>query len=136
MLADWIGGVRTLLLGSVLQGLAHLLYLPFDGLASLYVVSLIFGLSQGGIVPSYAIIVREYLPAREAGQRIGFVIMATILGMALGGWMSGWIFDVTGSYRMAFLNGIAFNLLNITVIGLILWRTKGPRPGSAGLRPA
>ncbi len=136
MLADMIGGVRTLLIGSVLQGLALLLYLPFDGQASLYAVSLVFGLSQGGIVPSYAIIVREYLPAREAGRRIGFVIMATILGMALGGWMSGWIFDVTGSYRMAFLNGIAFNLLNIAVIGLILWRTKGPRPGAAGLRVA
>ncbi|MCB1370105.1 MAG: MFS transporter, partial [Rhodobacteraceae bacterium] len=136
LLADWIGGVRTLLLGSVLQGLALLLYLPFDGLASLYVVSLIFGLSQGGIVPSYAIIVREYLPAREAGQRIGFVIMATILGMALGGWMSGWIFDATGSYRMAFLNGIAFNLLNVAIMVLVLWRTKGPRPGAAALEPA
>ncbi|MCB1401618.1 MAG: MFS transporter, partial [Rhodobacteraceae bacterium] len=88
------------------------------------------------IVPSYAIIVREYLPAREAGQRIGFVIMATILGMALGGWMSGWIFDATGSYRMAFLNGIAFNLLNVAIMVLVLWRTKGPRPGAVALEPA
>jgi MFS family permease len=130
-LADWIGGVRTLLLGSVLQGLALVLYLPFDGLTSLYVVSLIFGLSQGGIVPSYAIIVREYLPAQEAGARIGFVIMATILGMALGGWMSGWIFDLTGSYRMAFLNGIAFNVLNIAIMLTVLMRTRGPRPVAA-----
>jgi MFS family permease len=92
---------------------------------------MIFGLAQGGIVPSYAIIVREYLPAREAGARIGFVIMATILGMALGGWMSGWIFDATGSYRMAFLNGIAFNLLNVAIILTVLWRTRGPRPVAA-----
>jgi MFS family permease len=126
MLADVIGGVRTLLIGSVLQGLALLLYLPFDGMTSLYVVSLLFGLSQGGIVPSYAIIVREYLPAAEAGRRIGFVIMATILGMALGGWMSGWIYDVTGSYQMAFLNGIAWNALNVLIVVMILLRTRRP----------
>ena len=125
-LADLIGGIRTLLIGSVLQGMALVLYLPFEGLGALYLVSLIFGLSQGGIVPSYAIIVREYLPAREAGERIGFVIMATIVGMALGGWMSGWIFDMTGSYQMAFLNGIAWNALNGGIVVVILLRTRGP----------
>lgn len=125
-LADHIGGVRTLLVGSVLQCIALWLYIPFDGLASLYIVSLVFGLSQGGIVPSYAIIVREYLPAREAGQRIGVIIMATVFGMALGGWMSGWIYDVTGSYQAAFLNGIAWNFLNIAVMAAVLWRTRTP----------
>ena len=122
--ADRIGGVKTLLIGSVLQCLALLLYIPFDGLASLYVVSLVFGLSQGGIVPCYAMIVREYMPAREAGQRVGIVIMATILGMALGGWMSGWIYDLTGSYAAAFLNGIAWNLLNILVMFGLLWKGR------------
>ncbi len=101
-----------------------MLYLPFDGLVSLYVVSLIFGLSQGGIVPSYAVIVREYMPAREAGARVGFVMMATIMGMALGGWMSGWIYDLTGSYQMAFLNGIGWNFLNIGIILAILLSTR------------
>jgi len=129
--ADRIGGIKTLLIGSVLQGLSLLFYIPFDGLASLYVVSAIFGLSQGGIVPCYAIIVREYMPAREAGQRVGIVIMATILGMALGGWMSGWIYDQTGSYAMAFLNGIAWNLLNVTVMTLLLWRSGRPRLAAA-----
>jgi MFS family permease len=131
LLADRIGGVPTLLLGSTLQMLALTLYLPFDGLASLYVVSLLFGLSQGGIVPSYAIIVREYLPAREAGARVGFVIMATIVGMALGGWLSGAIFDLTGSYRAAFLNGIAWNAVNILIMLGLLWRTRGPQPVAA-----
>jgi MFS family permease len=98
------------------------LYLPSDGLASLYLVSLVFGLSQGGIVPSYAIIVREYLPARVAGERVGFVMMATIMGMALGGWMSGWIYDASGSYALAFWNGIAWNFLNIAIVGFISWR--------------
>jgi MFS family permease len=123
-IADRIGGAKTLIIGSVLQCLSLLFYIPFDGLASLYVVSLVFGLSQGGIVPCYAIIVREYLPAKEAGQRIGIVMMATIFGMAIGGWMSGWIYDLTGSYAAAFLNGIAWNLLNILAIGLFMWKAK------------
>ena len=128
LLADQLGGVKTLLLGSVLQCIALVLYLPSDALISLYVVSLIFGLSQGGIVPSYAIIVREYMPSREAGARVGFVMMATIMGMALGGWMSGWVYDVTGSYQMAFWNGIAWNGLNIAIMVWLLMRTR-PRGG-------
>jgi len=132
LLADYMGGIRTLLLGSVLQSIALCLYLPFDGLTSLYIVSVIFGLSQGGIVPSYAIIVREYLPAREAGQRVGIVMMMTILGMAIGGWLSGWIYDLTGSYQAALINGIAFNMFNITIMLLLLWRTtRGPRAAMA-----
>lgn len=132
--ADKIGGVKTLLIGSVLQCAALFLYIPFNGLASLYLVSLIFGLSQGGIVPSYAVIVREYLPAREAGQRVGLVIMSTILGMALGGWLSGWIYDLTGSYSMAFLNGIAWNLLNIAIMVFILFSGRRRRPLTAAAR--
>ncbi|MCC5985914.1 MAG: MFS transporter [Rhodobacteraceae bacterium] len=135
MIADRLGGVRTLLIGSVLQMLALALYLRAGDLVSLYLVSLVFGLAQGGIVPAYAMIVREYMPAREAGARVGFVIMATILGMALGGWMSGWIFDMTGSYQLAFVNGIAWNALNIGIVLLILWRSRPPaRPahGPAG----
>lgn len=122
MLADRLDGVKTLLIGATLQCIGLILYLPSNGLTSLYVVSLIFGLSQGGIVPSYAIIVREYLPARVAGERVGFVMMSTILGMALGGWMSGWIYDASGSYALAFWNGIVWNMLNIAIVGFILWR--------------
>jgi MFS family permease len=120
--ADHIGGLRTLLLGSALQGVALVLYLFFDGLASLYIVSALFGLFQGGIVPSYAIIIREYFAPREAGARVGLVVMATLFGMALGGWMSGVVFDLTGSYRAAFLNGIAWNLLNLSIVVWLLSR--------------
>jgi MFS family permease len=123
-IADRIGGVRTLLLGSVLQGSALFMYLWFDGLVSLYFISALFGLFQGGIVPSYAIIVREYFSPKEAGTRVGLVLMATLLGMALGGWMSGAIFDLTGSYQAAFLNGIAWNLLNVTIIGWLMVRSR------------
>ena len=111
----------------MLQGLALLLFLPFDGLVSLYVVSAMFGLFQGGIVPSYAIIVREYFKPQEAGARVGAVIMATLVGMALGGWMSGFVFDMTGSYQAAFVNGIAWNLLNLGIVLWLVWRAKRAR---------
>jgi MFS family permease len=111
-IADRIGGLKTLLLGSILQGTSLAFYLGFDGLMSLYLISALFGLVQGGIVPSYAIIVREYFPAAEAGTRVGIAIFATLIGMALGGWMAGEIFDLTGNYRLAFLNGVLWNLLN------------------------
>ena len=124
-ISDRIGGLRTLLLGSVLQGIALLGFLPFDGLVSLYLVSAMFGLFQGGIVPSYALIVREHFPAAQTGARVSAVITATLVGMALGGWMSGAIFDATGSYHAAFLNGIAWNLLNVA-IAVFLLRRAGP----------
>jgi MFS family permease len=125
VIADRIGGARTLVIGSLLQCLALLFYIPFDGLVSLYIVSAFFGLSQGGIVPSYALIIRDYFPAREAGFRISLVMTATVLGMALGGWLSGEIFDLTGSYQAAFLNGILWNLLNLAIaIWLVSKRTQ------------
>jgi MFS family permease len=123
-IADRIGGVGTLLLGSMLQGFALTLYLFFDGLTSLFVISALFGLFQGGIVPSYAIIIREYFSPHEAGSRLGVVIMATVFGMILGGWLSGYIFDLTGSYRLAFINGIAWNVLNLAIAVWLLWRPR------------
>ncbi|MEO8058289.1 MAG: MFS transporter [Burkholderiales bacterium] len=135
LICDRIGGLRTLVLGSVLQGLALLLFLPFDGLVSLYVISALFGLFQGGIVPSYAIIVREHFPPAEAGARVGTVIMATLFGMALGGWMSGKVFDLTGSYHAAFINGIGWNLLNLTIALFLLSRVRGGPMSAAILLP-
>jgi MFS family permease len=123
LIADRIGSLQTLLLGSALQGLALFLYLWFDGLVSLYVISALFGLFQGGIVPMYALIVRECFSPTETGARLGIVLMATLIGMALGGWMSGVIFDLAGSYRAAFLNGLAWNLLNG---GIVLWLLLRP----------
>jgi MFS family permease len=128
MIGDKIGGVGTLVIGSIFQFLALMFYIPFDGLASLYIVSAFFGLAQGGIVPSYALIVREYMPAKEAGARVSLVLMATVIGMALGGWMSGFIFDLTGSYQAAFLNGLAWNLLNLSIaFWLLIGQVKSRR---------
>jgi MFS family permease len=122
LVADRLGGPATLLIGSVLQGFALFLYLLFDGLVSLFVISALFGLFQGGIVPMYAIIVRQYFSPKEAGIRIGIVLMATLFGMALGGWMSGVIFDHTGSYRVAFLNGLIWNVVNAAIVAWLMLR--------------
>jgi len=119
-IADYIGGLGTLMLGTMLQCFALLLFLPFDGLTSLYMVSALFGLAQGGIVPSYALIVRDYFPAREAATRVSLVLMMTVAGMAIGGWMSGEIQAITGSYDAAFLNGIIFNLVNMSIAGWLM----------------
>lgn len=127
-LADRLGGVATLIVGSVAQGTALVLYLTMDGLGALYVISSLFGLFQGGLVPSYAIIVRENYPAQETGSRVGVIMMMTLLGMGLGGWMSGVIYDHTGSYTAAFANGMAWNLVNLTIALFLLLR------GSRALR--
>jgi MFS family permease len=132
-ICDRIGGLRTLLLGSVLQGLSLALFIPFDSLTSLYVISAMFGLFQGGIVPSYAIIVREHFPPAEAGSRVGTVLMFTMLGMALGGWMSGKVFDLTGSYTAAFVNGLAFNLVNLSVVLFLMRRLRRGARGPAAV---
>jgi MFS family permease len=121
-IADRVGGLRTLMLGSALQAVALLMYLAYDGLLSLYVISALFGLFQGGIIPSYALIIREYFTPKEAGMRIGVVLMASLFGMALGGWMSGYIFDMTGSYQAAFLNGIGWNAVNGAIVLWLLYR--------------
>jgi MFS family permease len=126
--SDAIGGSATLLIGSFMQGVALTLYLYFDGLTSLFVVSGIFGLFQGGIVPMYAVICRELLPPREAGAKIGLVVSATIFGMAVGGYASGLIFDLTSSYRMAFLNGVLWNAFNFAIVGWLFWRRRRGTP--------
>ena len=131
-ICDRIGGRHMLVLGSSLQALALLLFLPFDGLASLYLLSALFGLVQGGIVPSYAVIVREVFPPQEAGVRVGTVLMATVFGMALGGWMSGVIYDLTGSYQAAFLNGVLWNLLNLAIAVTLLRRPAPVLPAHVG----
>jgi MFS family permease len=132
LVADRIGGLRTLLLGSTLQGVALFLYALFDGLASLFVISALFGLFQGGIVPMYGVIVRETFPAAKAAGTLGIVVMATLVGMAAGGWMSGLVYDLSGSYKLAFLNGLAWNLVNMGLCALLIWRRRGPDAAPRG----
>src|SRR3984885_10418437 len=128
-IADRIGGLGALMIGSALQAFALLLYLGFNGLTSLYVISGLFGLFQGGIIPMYAVIVREYFSPQDAGIRTGVALMFALFGMALGGWMSGAIFDLTGSCRAAFANGFVWNLLNLAIIGWLLIRSRTSMTG-------
>ncbi len=127
-ISDHIGGLKTLLVGSALQCIALVLFLPFNDLTSLYVISAMFGLFQGGIVPAYAIIIREHFSPKEAGARVGSVVFGTLIGMAFGGWVSGAIFDLTGRYHAAFINGMAWNLMNFLIIFWLLKRTQSRWP--------
>ncbi|MFC2248057.1 MFS transporter [Labrys portucalensis] len=132
VVADRIGAGPMLLIGSAMQGAALLLYLFFNSLSSLWVISGLFGLFQGGIVPMYAVIIRQFLPPREAGARISLVLMATVLGMACGGLASGFIYDVTQSYRLAFLHGFLWNVVNLVLVGwLLIWPKWRQRSGAA-----
>ena len=135
-ISDHLGGLRTILLGSTLQCVGLVMFLPADSLVSLYIVSAVFGLFQGGIVPCYALIIREYFPPVEAGSRLGIVILASVLGMAFGGWVSGVIFDWTGSYAAAFLNGIGWNLANISIVAFLLSRARLAPVGPGVVVPA
>ncbi len=126
-ISDHIGGPRTLLLGAVLQCIALIAFLPNQSVNMLYVASAMFGLFQGGIVPAYALIVRELYPPEQAGTRVSLTMTATLLGMALGGWLSGLIYDLTLSYDYAFLNGIAWNLITVSIATFLTLRTARPR---------
>ena len=123
-LSDHIGGLKTVVIGVFLQGIGLALFLFFDTLASLYAISAIFGLFQGGIVPAYALAVREYFPQKVAGERVGMVMMASLLGMAAGGWVPGYIFDRTGGYDAAFLNGLLWNAVPLIIVGWIIFRVR------------
>ena len=127
-LADRIGGLKTLLIGSGLQTVVLIAFLGSESLAWLYGVSIAFGLSQGGIVPSYAIILRTFFPVAEAGWRIGLSLFFTIGGMAVGGWIAGDLYDLTGSYTASFINAIAFNIFNLIIAQALLRRAKRPQP--------
>ena len=124
LLSDIIGPLKTLLIGSTLQMITLILFIPFNNLTGLYIVSILFGLSQGGIVPSYALIVKKYLPSKDAAERIGLIIFFTIIGMSIGGWMSGKIYDFTNSYTLGFLNSILWNLINVMIIFYIFINSK------------
>ena len=126
-LVDRLGGLIALIIFSATQTAALVLYAVVDGLLALYLVSILFGLGYGGINMCYPVIVREYLPAAEAGRRLGFVLLFGALGMALGGWLAGFMFDQTGTYTSAFLVGVAFNLANLTLLLTLVNATRSGR---------
>ena len=135
-LSDRIGGLKALVVGSALQGLVIFGFLFADGLTALYALAIAFGLSQGGIVPSYTIIIRTLFPAGEAGWRIGMTMMFTVSGMALGGWIAGALHDLTGDYTASILTAVGFNVVNLAIAWLLIARDRWQPAGDAILRPA
>jgi MFS family permease len=131
LLSDRYGGLMALLIFSAVQGASLAALITVDGLALLYLLSIVFGLGWGGIFPVYTVIVREYLPIHEVGRRSAIVFLYGAIAMAFGGWIGGYLFDATQSYVAAFLVGVAFNAGNVAVIGFLMSRS---RPGL--LRPA
>ncbi len=127
-ISDRIGGFRTLLLGSGLQALVLFLFIFVDTLAGLYLVAIAFGLVQGGIVPSYTLIIRRFFQPGQAGRRVGALLVATVGGMALGGWMAGALYDLSGSYTLSFINAIAFNIMNLAIAVYLLRRDQRLTP--------
>ncbi|HKX07038.1 MAG TPA: MFS transporter [Stellaceae bacterium] len=121
-MSDRIGGLRTILVGSLAQAVFLACYLFVDNLYGLYVVSAAFGLGFGGLIPAYVLTVRDLFPAREAGWRIGTVLFFGLVGMAIGAWMGGGLYDWFAYYKPAFAVGVAFNVLNLVLIGGLLMR--------------
>ena len=134
LVVDRFGGLVALLVFSGLQTAAMLLYAVVDGMLALYTISALFGIGYGGISVCYPVLVREHLPPTEVGRRLGIILLFGTLGMALGGWLAGYIFDSTGSYTPAFLVGATFNVANLIIVLGLISRTRAG--GGAPMRPA
>ena len=122
--ADRIGGLRTILAGSVCQITAMIGFFLTQNEAGLFAVSAWFGLGFAGIIPAYVLAVRELFPASEASWRVPTVLVFSGSGMAFGGWVAGAIYDAVGFYAAAFATGIVFNAMHLTVIGALVWRRR------------
>jgi len=124
--ANRYGGLVSVFTFSAIQTVGLALLVFFDGLLALYLIAFLFGFGYGGIVPSYPVVVREFLPVHEGGRRTAVVIFFGAIGMAIGGWLGGFVHDLVGSYTPAFLIGIAFNLGNLAVIGTLIRLSRRP----------
>jgi predicted MFS family arabinose efflux permease len=128
-LSDRIGGLKTILISSAAQAVFLSCYLVVDTLVGLYVVSVAFGFGFGGIIPSYVLAIRTLFPFGETGWRTGTVLLFGLCGMALGGWLGGYLYDWFGFYQPAFAVGVAFNLANLALVGgLVILGMKPRRP--------
>jgi MFS family permease len=119
---DRVGGLRVLLIGSLCQALVLAMYLAVDSLIGLYVISALFGLAFGGIIPSYALIISQHFPPGSLGWRIATIFFFGAIGMAIGSWLGGVVFDITGAYRAAFAVGLLFNAIHLWIVGALVAR--------------
>ncbi|WP_264713771.1 MFS transporter [Limobrevibacterium gyesilva] len=123
-IADRIGGLRSVLIGSTFQAVALACFLATQDEIGLFTVAAAFGLGFSGIVPAYVLGVRELFPASEAGWRVPVLLFFGLAGMAVGGWMGGAIYDHFGNYAPAFVAGVAFNVVNLVVVGTLVARRR------------
>ena len=121
-IADRIGGLPVLLISSACQAILLVLYVFVHSLVGLYVLSALFGLAFGGIIPHYTLVIASYFPKGGNTQRIAVVYLFGAIGMALGGWLGGFIFDIQGNYLWAFVAGFLFNIINLILLGSLLIR--------------
>ena len=124
-LSDWVGGLATVAAASACQALAVLGFAMTTGEAGLFFVSAAFGLGFSGIIPAYFLAIRELFPANQASWRIPALFFCSLVGMAIGGWLAGAIYDYTLSYVPAFAVGFAFNCANVLLIIFLMMQTKG-----------
>jgi MFS family permease len=124
--ADRFGGLRTVMTGSAFQMLAIGAFMLTRQEIALFAIASAFGLGFSGIIPAYAVAIRDLYPSKEASWRIPTVLMTSMLGMAFGSWFGGVLFDRFLSYQPAFATGVLFNLANLALI-LFLVSRMAPR---------
>ena len=126
-LADRVGGLRTVMVGSAFQALAIASFLLTQDEVGLFVIAAAFGLGFSGIIPAYSVAVRDLFPAAEASWRIPLVLFTAMGGMAFGSWLAGVLYDHFGYYAPAFGLGVVFNIANLLIVGFLVLRLTGRR---------
>jgi MFS family permease len=118
--ADRMGGLQASLGASAVQAVAMTGFLITQNEAGLFFVSAVFGLGFSGIVPGYVVAIRQLYPASEAATRVPLQLFFSGMGMAFGSWSAGALYDVFGYYAPGFSLGIAFNLVNLAILGTMV----------------
>jgi MFS family permease len=125
-ISDRIGGLRTVLAGSLCQIVAMVGFLFTQNEAGLFLVATFFGFGFSGMIPAYVLAIRELFPASEAAWRVPTLLLFSGSGMAAGGWLAGLIYDRAGFYGAAFATGILFNLCNLLIVVPLSLRLSDP----------
>jgi len=133
-IADRIGGLGTVLAGSACQAAAMTAFLLTQDEIGLFTVAAFFGFGFSGIVPAYVLAIRELFPAAEAGWRIPTLLLCSGSGMAAGSWLAGALYDYFGFYAPAFAAGVGINLVNLALVGTLVYRQQSIQPAPSLVR--
>ncbi|MEQ8701717.1 MAG: MFS transporter, partial [Bauldia litoralis] len=130
-LSERFGGLRALFVFCLIQAVTLAALTAARDLWALYLAAILFGLGYGGVFPAYALAIRDEMPLDQVGRRTGFIFLFGAMAMGLGSWMGGFLFDLSGSYTLPFMIGVATNVANLMVVGYLIYRT-----GTGRLQPA